>query len=141
MADVIFSLDPGVTTGWAIIRRQDRAVLGMGDLSSEELGCGIDLLVRSMHRLDYRVVPVVEQVPDVGGVPGELATELKFVRRTIDHWLDEVFELDVTYVTPGTWKPSRVAVTTDPPEEWNGRGLSQHMRDAFKMAHYFARRR
>lgn len=141
MADVIFALDPGITTGWAIIRKQDRAVLGMGDLSSEEVGCGVDLLVRSMHRLDYRVVPVVEEMPEQGGVSGDLAIELKFVRRTISHWLEDVFELDVTYVLPGTWKTSRVAATTKPPAEFEGRPLSPHMRDAYTMGTYVARKR
>lgn len=141
MSDVVFSLDPGVTTGWAIIRRQDRALLGLGDLSSEEVGCGVDLLVRSMHRLDYRVVPVVEEMPDQGGVAGDLATELKFVRRSISYWLEDVFELDVTYVLPGTWKTSRVALTTAPPADFEGRPLSPHMRDAYLMGSYFVRKR
>lgn len=141
MADVIFALDPGVTTGWAIIRRSDKVVLGMGDLDSEEVGCGVDLLVRSMHRLGYRVVPVVESMPEVGGVQGDLGVQLKFVRRTIDHWLEDVFELSVTYVLPGAWKTSRAAATVAPPENWNGLGLSHHMKDAFLMATYVARKR
>lgn len=141
MGDVIFAIDPGQTTGWAIIRKQDKAPLGLGDLNSQELGCGIDLLVRSMHRLDYRVVPVVEQMPTPGGVESGLETELKFVRRTIDYWMSDIFELDVVYVLPGTWKTSRVAATTKPPSVWNDRPLSPHMRDAYTMGHYYARRR
>lgn len=141
MADVIFALDPGLTTGWAIIRRSDRNVLGMGDFTTEEVGCGVDLLVRSMHRLGYRVVPVVEEMPVPGGVAGELETQLKFVRRTLEHWLEDVFELDITRILPGTWKTSRVALTTSPPEEWNDHEVSPHMRDAFLMGTYYARKR
>lgn len=141
MREVILALDPGQTTGWAIIRRRDRAILGMGDLSSEELGCGVDNLVRAMHRVGYVVHPVVEQMPTPNGVSGDLATELEFVRRTIDYWLADVFELDVTYVLPGTWKTSAVAKTVEAPREWDGRVSSPHMRDAFQMGTYHARRR
>lgn len=141
MADVIFALDPGLTTGWAIVRRHDRTVLGMGDFTTEEVGCGVDALVRSMHRLGYRVVPVVEQMPSQGGVEGQLETQLKFVRRMIEHQLEEVFELDVTLILPGTWKTSRVALTTKAPRTWNDRPTSPHMRDAFLMGTYYARKR
>lgn len=141
MRDVIFALDPGQTTGWAIIRRRDKVILGMGDLAPEDLGCGIDLLIRAMHRLEYHVEVVVEQMPTPSGVGGDLATELEFVRRTIDHWVSDVFELDVDYVLPGVWKTSAVAKTTTPPPEWEHKPLSQHMRDALTMAYYYARRK
>lgn len=141
MRDIIISLDPGETTGWAIIRRKDRAVLGMGDLIAEDLGCGIDLLVRAMHRLDYNVEAVVEQMPTPGGVGGRLATELEFVRRTIDHWLDDVYEIPITYILPGVWKTSAVAKTQAPPAEFNHQPTSTHARDAHQMASYFMRAR
>lgn len=139
MRDIIISLDPGVTTGWAIIRRKDRAVLGMGDLCPEDLGCGIDLLVRAMHRLNYNVEAVVEQMPTPNGVGGPLATELEFVRRTIDHWLDDVYEIPITYVLPGVWKTSAAAKTTVVPTEWNDHPTSPHSRDAHLMASYHMR--
>lgn len=141
MPDVIFALDPGQTTGWAMLRRRDKLVLGMGDLTSQTLGSAIDLLVRGMHRLSYTVVPVVEQMPTPNGVGGSLALELSFVRRTIEHWLSDVFELEVFYVLPGAWKPSRVAQTTECPKTWQGEALSQHQRDAFVMGSYFVGRR
>jgi len=133
---VTFSLDPGVTTGWAIIRRNTREVLGMGDLDTEELGCALDLLVRSMHRVGKDVHPVVEEVPKVGGVQGDLAVTLTYVNRCINHWLEDVFELPVEYVLPGEWKNSRVGILTPPPAEWNGRKLSAHMKDAYLLGHY-----
>lgn len=141
MRDIILALDPGQTTGWAIIRRKDKAVLGMGDLSSLDVGCAIDLLVRAMHRTGHRVTVVVEQMPTPNGVGGSLATELEFVRRTIDHWCSEVYELPVTYVLPGVWKTSAVAKTVKPPAEWNCRACSQHMKDAYLMGTFFARKR
>lgn len=141
MRDVILALDPGQTTGWAIIRRRDKATLGMGDLPSIDVGCGIDLLVRAMHRTGYSVTVVVEQMPTPNGVGGSLAVELEFVRRTIDHWVSEVFELPVSYVLPGVWKTSSTAKTVAPPSEWNCCQTSQHMRDAFLMGTFFARKR
>jgi hypothetical protein len=141
MRDVILALDPGQTTGWALVRRRDKAVLGMGDLSALDVGCGIDLLIRSMHRLGYSLSVVVEQMPTPNGVGGSLAIELEFVRRSIDHWCADVFELPVTYVLPGVWKTSAVAKTVTPPAEWNCRSCSQHMKDAYLMATFFARKR
>lgn len=138
---MILALDPGQTTGWALVRRQDKAILGLGDLSIEDLGCSIDLLVRSMHTSGYSVHAVVEEMPTTQGVSGALATDLAFVRRTIDHWLDDVFEVQIDYVLPGTWKTSRVAATIPPPSEWNGVRLSQHMKDAVTMGQYYARKR
>jgi len=141
MRDVILALDPGQTTGWAIIRRRDKAIMGMGDLSALNVGCGIDLLVRSMHRMGYSVSVVVEQMPTPNGVAGRLEVSLEFVRRTIDHWCAEVFELQVAYVLPGVWKTSAVAKTVSPPAEWNHHSSSQHMKDAFLMGTFFARKR
>lgn len=141
MREVIFALDPGSTTGWAIIRRRDKAILGMGDFTPDDLGCGIDNLVRAMHRLDYTLHVVVEQMPTPNGVAGILATELEFVRRTIDHWVTEVFELPVTYILPGAWKTSAAALTSTPPVEWNNHPASQHMKDAWTMALYYSRKR
>lgn len=141
MRDIILALDPGLITGWALIRRADKAPLGLGDLTIDDVGCAIDILVRSMHLSGYSLEGLVEAMPVPGGTPSQLGHELAFVRRMIDHELIEVFELDVTYVLPGTWKQSRVALTTAPPVEWNGSALSPHMRDAYTMGQYYARKR
>lgn len=132
----VFALDPGVTTGWAVVNKKNGVVLGMGNLSPEELGCGLDLIVRSFHRQGYVIHPVVEQVPSVRGTTGQLATTLAFVNRTIDHWLEDIFDLNVSYVPPGTWKNSRVAITSEAPKLWNGVATSQHMRDAYLLGVY-----
>lgn len=132
---VLLAVDPGVTTGWALVRG-DGKIVGMGDLSPDELGCGLDLLVRSMHRLGYTVVSVVEDVPRVGGVQGRLSVTLEFVNRTIDHWLNDVYELQVTYVLPSQWKTHRVVLTEKVATTWNGCKTSQHMRDAYMLALY-----
>lgn len=133
---VVLSLDPGETTGWAVIHRKSGRVLGMGNLSPDELGCGLDLIVRSFHRQGYVIHPVVEQVPSVRGTTGRLATVLAFVHRTIDHWLEDVFDLNVSYILPGTWKTSRAAITAEAPALWNGVATSRHMKDAYLLGVY-----
>lgn len=137
---MVVSLDPGETTGWALLRKKDRELLGTGDFAVEDVGAGLDLIVRSLHLAGYTVEAVVEQMP-VPALGGQLPTTLEFVRRTINHWLSEIYELSVTYVLPGTWKNSRTALTTTVPDEWNGTRLSQHQKDAILMAHYYARKR
>ena len=134
---VLLAIDPGVTTGWAILAK-DLTIIGMGDLSPEELGCGLDLLIRAMHRLGMTVVPVVEDVPLAKGTKGTLSRTLEFVNRTVDHWLVDVFELPVVYVPPSRWKTSRVVKKKDVVKEWNGHKTSQHMRDAYMLACYHA---
>ena len=136
----MFALDPGVTTGWAILKR-DLSVIGMGDLAPEELGSALDLLVRSMHRLDKMIIPVVEDVPNTRGMKSSLTRTLEFVNRTIDHWLVDVFELPVIYVPPSRWKTSRVVVIQKKKkivQRWNGMKTSQHMKDAYMLACYQA---
>ena len=111
-------------------------VIGMGDLTMDELGCALDLLIRTMHRFKKNIIPVVEDVPDVRGLRSDLALKLDFVNMTIDHWLTEVFELPIIYVPPGRWKNSRVANSLTPVSQWNGQKTSQHMRDAYTIAIY-----
>lgn len=134
---VILSLDPGVTTGWAIVRKKDGALLGMGNFDQYELGSGLDLLIRMMHREGHEVRVVVEEVPQVGGVRGELAQQLAFVAQTIHHWVEEVYELEAEYILPGTWKPAPSTKLVHPPSDWRGMALSQHMKDAFGLAQYW----
>lgn len=134
---VVLSIDPGVTTGWTIIRKRDGAVLGMGNLGMYELGTGLDLLIRMMHREGHEVRVVVEEVPQVRGVRGDLAQQLAFVAQTIHHWVEEVYQLESEYVLPGTWKPAPSTKLNHPPEAWRGVALSQHMKDAYGLAQYW----
>ena len=139
MGDVLLlSLDPGVTTGWALLRRRDKAVVGCGNLGVLDVGPCIDRLVRCSYRGGNKVEAVVERMPTPTG--GELATQLDFVRRTIDHWLHEVFEVPTEYVLPGTWKTSRVAATIELPPVWDGTALTTHQKDAITMGQYVLRR-
>jgi hypothetical protein len=136
---LILSLDPGITTGWALVSTRDKSVKGCGNLHPEDLGHALDRLVRCTHKSGNLLDAVVEKMP-APTTSGNLATNLEFVRHTIDHWLVEIFDLSVTYILPGTWKTSRVAITAVLPEEWNGKLLTQHQKDAIMIAKYHASR-
>jgi hypothetical protein len=131
---LLLALDPGVTTGWALVRKRNKEILGCGDLDADDVGPCIDRVVRYAYRCGNKIEVVVEEMPTPQG--GDLAVELEYVRRTIHHWVVEVFEVPTEYVPPGTWKNSRAARVMVAPESWHGRSLSAHQRDALTMAHY-----
>ena len=136
---VVLSLDVGVHTGWAVIRKHDHEILGCGVLLIDDLGCYLDLTIRWLNTAGYTTEAVVEKMPSVGGI-GELSTVLEYARKTTEYWLTEVYAITPVYILPGTWKTSRVAITTKLPTEWGGHILSQHEKDAVLMAMYYAGR-
>jgi hypothetical protein len=135
---VVLALDPGLTTGIALVRVSDRKVVGTTTADAEDLGEKLDQTVRSIHRDGYRVLAVVEQEPHGRTYQGD---DLDVVRRTIAHWLQGVFGLVPTFIEPGQWKPSRVARAAKFPalrSTSTGRPyrMSTHERDAVRMALY-----
>jgi hypothetical protein len=96
----------------------------------------VDHIVRSAHRAGYRVVAVVEKMPVAGGA-GQLPVQLEAVRRSIMRVVRDVYDLLIVEVAPGTWKPSRSARTRDVPDEWHGKKLSPHQRDALHIAWWY----
>jgi hypothetical protein len=127
-----------VTTGWALIDKRTRSLLGCGNLESDDVGAALDQIIRLYQHMGFKVNAVVEKMPTPPG--GELALELEYVRRTIYHWLFEVFEVPTEYVLPGTWKTSRTAATITLPTEWDGKALTTHQRDAVTLGHYIIAR-
>lgn len=122
-------IDPGVTTGWALIE-DDGKVLGSGNLSEDEVRRGLDTLIRFAHNDGYALRVVVERIPRSG--IGHLSNRLSFVNGQVAELTDEVYDLSPIYVTPGEWKQSRVAKTTD-----LERGkYTPHQRDAIRMTLY-----
>ena len=136
----VLAVDPGVTTGWALLESRTRCVIACGNWTPDEVGSAIDEIVRCVHRRGQVVQAVVEWMPSPAP-QSALGLRLAFVRNTIDHWLVDVFEVAVEYVSPGTWKTSRVARTIELPPDWMGKPLSQHQKDAITMGTYFAERR
>ena len=111
---------------------------GVAAAEGDDLGAALDTIVRAHQLAGHRVEAVVEKTPTP--TSGALAVELDYVRRTVIHWLIEIFELPTEYVLPGTWKTSRAAVTAALPAEWLGRPLSTHQRDAISLAYYVIER-
>lgn len=135
----ILAIDPGMTTGWALTTSRGE-VLGCGNFQPEDVGPGLDDLVRRTQAAGFTIEAVVEQMPGVGGLSA-MTIALEFVRQSIFHWLVEIFDLPLAYVTPGTWKTSRVTKVTACPTEWDGKPMSQHQKDAVMIARYHGHKR
>jgi predicted RNase H-like nuclease (RuvC/YqgF family) len=131
---VWLGIDPGVTTGWALVAHDTGKVLGSGNFSEDDIFAGLDTLVRSMHRGGYVLSVVVERMPATGGM-GSLADRLDYVKRAVRMVVAETYDLPVTTIPPGEWKPSRVARTTKFTKTPK-RGRTPHERDAIRMALY-----
>ena len=129
---VWLGIDPGVTTGWAMIEDNGH-VLGSGNLVEDELRRGLDTLIRFAHNEGHVITAVVERVPRSG--VGRLSQRLGFVNGVVRELVRETYELETHEVMPGEWKPSRVARTTtfyDQPKA----GRTAHERDAIRMTLY-----
>jgi predicted RNase H-like nuclease (RuvC/YqgF family) len=126
---VWLGLDPGVTTGWALIDKGGKLV-GHGELVEENLDDGLDQIIRGCHRAQRKVKVVIEKMPP--GEVGRLSDRLAAVRAVVDDLVGAVYELPVVRVSPGEWKNSRVAKIV----RWTEKFSSQHARDAATMALY-----
>jgi predicted RNase H-like nuclease (RuvC/YqgF family) len=122
-------IDPGVTTGWALVDRGGNLV-GFGELAEHDLRAGLDEVVRGCHRAARRVEVVIEKMPP--GEVGRLSDRLAAVRATIAEVVTETYELPIHMVRPTEWKTSRVAKITRWPRPFS----SQHAQDAATMALY-----
>jgi len=126
---VWLGLDPGLTTGWAVIA-DNGEVLGSGNLPVSDLERGLDELVRGLHRSGHAIDAVVERMPRVGGA-GKMAKQMEDVWRALYVVVEATYEVPYLFVAPGEWKPSRVARTTK-----LKRGMTPHQRDAIRMTLY-----
>ena len=124
-------IDPGITTGVAFVRDEDGEVIGSANLKPDSLAEKLDETIRRFHRAGYTLTCVVEIMPRYGKM-SPLSAALESVRSVILEVVEGTYSLDVFRVTPGEWKPSRVARTTA-----LRRGhYSPHERDAIRMALY-----
>jgi hypothetical protein len=122
-------LDPGVTTGWALLD-QGGKLLGSGTFDESQVFEGVDRLIRGCHRGARSVHVVVEKMPP--GSAGRLSERLERVRSLIFELVTDVYELPVTHVPPGEWTNSRVAKITRWPQPFR----TDHEHDAATMALY-----
>ncbi len=125
---VWLGLDPGISTGWAIVG-DDTKVLGRGVFSEDQVYGGLDELVRGIHRSECAVTAVIEKMPGTGKM-SDLQQRLERVRRLITEIIEEVYEIPTVLISPGEWKTSRVARTTHP------NAKTQHEIDASLIALY-----
>lgn len=130
---IILALDPGITTGWAVIDRSDRMVKGHGVLPPSEIRHWLDTFIRKAHSTGHSITVVVEKMPRAGGL-GELAEQLSSVRRDIQAVTTDVYDLPTVRIPPGEWKNSRVAKTA----EVDPSVKTPHERDAIRMGLYAA---
>ncbi len=128
-------LDPGITTGMALIdsKGELRASTVWG---THELKASLDAMIRALHLTGYSISVVIEKMPP--GSYGQLASKLEAVRHDITRVVEETYELPTVYIAPGEWKPSRVAKTaTVRTWRFNGSPMMTHQKDAFRMGRYY----
>ena len=132
--EAVLAIDPGLTTGWAVI--SEGAIVGTGVFEIHELEAGIDTLVRGMHRAGYSLTAVIEEMPRAGRM-SQLSARLEEARQILHKILNDTYLLVIYYVTPGAWKPSRIGRKTEVPETFGGKPVTIHQKDAIRMGCYF----
>ena len=128
------SLDPGDTTGWALLA-DDGSVMATSVWGTHEIRESLDMVVRQAYSAGYAIDVVVEDMPSTGA-NGPLGKKLEWVRKQIDFVISETYELPVHHILPGVWKPSRIARTTELPKAWRDEPLMIHQKDAIRMGMY-----
>lgn len=127
-------IDPGITTGWAVLD-DDGKVVATSVWGTEELAMSLDLLVRALFTHGFTVTCVIERMPQIGGM-GLLGQKLESVRRKITGVVVDTYELAVVSIPPGEWKTSRVAKTREIPWHFAGTKMMEHQKDAIRMGWY-----
>lgn len=133
MKHAYLCLDPGITTGWALLAA-DGSIMGTSVWGTGELAKSLDLVIRQAFTAGYKLTVVIERMPNTGKM-GVLGQKLENVRHIITNAL-ETYELHYKLVAPGEWKPSRVAKTTVIPKRFKDTPIVIHQRDAIKMGRY-----
>jgi phenylpyruvate tautomerase PptA (4-oxalocrotonate tautomerase family) len=102
---------------------------------TEEVKRTLDTMIRALHLTGYNVEVVIEKMPP--GSYGQLGAKLEAVRKDIMLVVSETYEMPVTMIAPGEWKPSRIAKTTTV-KGWRfgGTPMMTHQRDAVRMGRY-----
>jgi hypothetical protein len=127
------ALDPGITTGWALID-DDGRLEGCGNFLPEDLHDGLDFLIRKVNRTGDELEVVQEHLA-YARMSGSLGINLRYVLEAIDRVIVGCYDLKRVFVTPGQWKTSAVAAQSRP-EKWDGQPLTQHQKDAIGIAWY-----
>lgn len=135
---LILAIDPGKTTGWAIVAddslSKDGEIWDTGNWLPEDVGPGLSGALSRWNYASDHLEAVVEKIPI--GASGNLSDTLRTVVATVGNILGRA-KVPVTDVLPGTWK------TSSAPESertWQDDKLTAHQRDAIRMARWYIRR-
>lgn len=126
---IILALDPGVTTGWAVLGPS--AIHDTGNLLPEDLQSGLRYVFEKWAPSEV----VVEVFPLAAS--GRLATILREVVATINEVVND-YGRTWHPVTPGVWKTSSIEQS---PRSFEGQKLTPHQRDAIRMGRYHLNRK
>ena len=126
---ILLSLDPGVTTGWAVLGRYD--IYDCGNLLDEDLRVSLIGVIEKWAPSEA----VVELFPL--SAQGQLATTLRHVVYTIEELLLD-YGIPTTGYAPGQWKTSSAPKS---PDTWDGTRTTTHQRDAIRMGKYHLSRK
>ena len=131
---IVLPLDPGLTTGWAVLGYDGRLLVS-GVLKPDEIDPFLSSLLLSYKRQGHDILVVVEKMPQAHA--GKLADQLRAVILTIDSVLIRL-RINPVRVAPGVWKTSSARES----ESFAGdRRLTSHERDAIRMGRYALKRR
>ncbi len=123
-------IDPGVTTGWAVLDHHG-TIWDCGQWTLEEVLDGIDWVIRGVNRTGEDLEIVQEVLAK--GRDGALANDLRYAQVALTRIVEDTYDVSRTFVLPGTWKNSR---HVQPVEDWNGKKVSAHTYDAVNMARW-----
>lgn len=129
---IVLALDPGVTTGWAVLGH-DGAILESGNWIPEDVGSGIDGILKQRTRQGHEVIVGVETFPLFPA--GTLAMTLRAVVATIESVLTR-YRIIPERVSPGVWKTSSIE---ESPRFFGDKKLTPHERDAIRLGRFVIR--
>jgi len=125
-APPILSLDPGLTTGYALVTAEG--------LLSQSGNIGIEDLKDSSILESIKKIPglsiVIEEVPIYGN--SKLGRQLQQVNATLREMFPEAVKLP-----PSAWKTIPSISNFPVPSEWDGKKLTQHQKDSYRMGMFF----
>ena len=127
------ALDPGVTTGWALLDEKGQ-VLDCGNLKPDDLIDALDGLIRQVNRTGHELECVAERLAP--GKQGPLAMTLRYVVTAIHHVVKETYGVNLVEYQPGEWKNSRHGRIDTGFVTWDSAPLTQHQKDAVALGRF-----
>jgi len=125
-------IDPGLTTGWAILDHVG-LLWDHGEWNIDDVLDGIDWVVRGVNRTGEDLEICQEVLAK--GKDGKLGNDLLYTQAALTRVIEDTYDVSRTFVIPGTWKNHRVTqVRSTQFELTEWRAFSQHVKDAIMIA-------